>query len=669
MKRIITLILMLSLLGSFAACGRASVPAESYTSEKPDASSEITPTEAPTENPSAAPTEEAFDGLYFTNELSFQVKIAVFNYLVGYKVTKYDSVNIAEAGKSIHFKYDFPQVIDYIDGETPDPSTENNSSFSISCFQSDGTYYYIDGVELHRESRITLSERAGQYYFGIENVGSGSVEYPALSIKNGDPLPADERILGLKKETYSGGTAAERACRDGSLHADISYQLISPDEDTAAKYSKLKNALEDERTSIYGRVIALFHSLVEEAEHTEHSHSNRGSFSMEAFVRRADSRCVSILYRFRLDFLDNTQVYWASSSFDTASGNRISIENAVIDLSAFTEALNSKLAGETVSTDDWRHHDRLDMPAFTIDHDGISVFLYGDNSDISAFLPFSEYPGLFSEELLPETEDFTVEFPYEARNCFIMKDGESSFRITALCNDNAIDYYGRQYSKPIATDVELNGEHFRNSIVFPAIFSERPDLSDFLYVRCGGRDYLYIIGSDFIDFIIGVFEIHSGRLFYLGCALLTPGESTAVSPIEVIGTEDHIITDPHCFHYNYCTTVLGEIVSECSAGAYGDGIPALLDSVFMIEGVEYELLVDIEAELINEAGERLGTIELHSGDTVSYFRTDNKEWADVKTSDGQIARFYYTFNYYEWPYVCIDGISVTRIFKGVSFVD
>lgn len=660
--------LALVLALSLAACGKrveddvtaagSPAPTEAPTEDPTGA-----PTEEPTEAPTEEPTEEPYyrDGLTFRNELEFPVEISANTYYHWYDR---GSGIRTEAGESVDLDVDLSVEPNMFEEYVP---------WSLIGSDDDGNKYCLDMIELRPGSEIALFEREGEFFYRVER-GDDSVEYPALKVVNSEPLPADERILGAVKQHFSGEEAAEQACRDGFDHADFSYQLIALDDASAAKYPKLRDALETERMAVYGRVIALYHSLVEEREHS--GSSQRGDFRMEAFVRRADSLCLSVLYRFTLEYKGNTTVYWASSNLDSATGKTIGLADAVTDTAAFTEAVNAACGGEPLTADIWEDGSNLCMPAFTLDHDGVSVFFF--ESGESAFLPFSGYPSLFKSKYLPETEDFTVEFPLDVISSFETADGG----VTELMASLNIDWEAETtYPSVISTDFTLydgssSGNVFRYFGMDSNIFTG-PAASEYLFVCSGGRDFIIVRGCDFIEGALFIIGVGRGRL----CALGTSGTNSSclvvpgISPVGLSGEEEPLITDPNRFDNRYSVDGIGSAIGSCLTGLGGDGVPVRLDNVYYIvpsaySGMEYTLLCDIEAERVNEAGESIGTIVLHEGDVVVYYRTDGRTWGDVKTANGRIARFYITrAEDWDWPPFRIGDVPVTDIFEGAGFID
>ena len=356
-------------------------------------------------------------------------------------------------------------------------------------------------------------------------------------------------------------------------------------------------------------------------------------------------------------------------NYSPETGKALTLADVVNDEAAFTEAVNEKLSAKgidhAVAVSDWSESMDLDAPEFTVDHDGISVFIRNEEGGASVFLPFGELKGIIKEELLPETEDFTVEFPYEAETSVILKDGtESELRITGTFVE--IDDVGEPYIDQASTDISLDGGISR----FFGFYTETPDISRYYFVRSGGRDYIYIIGGTFIDICLFAIEIDSGRLYYLGGTFTVPNNDKTpdLGPAGIAGKVYYEITDPHSFSIYYWPNGIGTATAVCETAAMGDGLPVRIGEVYSIDGMEYTLLRDINGSLLDGSGEIVGTVTLHAGDTVKYYRTDGSSWGDVLTSDGRTVRFFFTV-IEDWPPVFIDGIPVPDIFEGADFID
>ena len=76
------------------------------------------------------------------------------------------------------------------------------------------------------------------------------------------------------------------------------------------------------------------------------------------------------------------------------------------------------------------------------------------------------------------------------------------------------------------------------------------------------------------------------------------------------------------------------------------------------------MLRNVTVSLVSEAGKNIGKTTLKTGDKVTYYRTDNESWADLKLSDGSIARV---------NVVCqdgrrtVDGIDIEKVFDGIEY--
>lgn len=639
MKRIISLSLTLILLLSFGACGVKDGP---YETEVPDKPTEKAWTQAPeTPDPSA---------VTFTNLLETPVKLAVYEAYLGYSPSEYDTTFGGEAapGGSISFTVDLP-------GEAP----SYGGRLSLSALDNGGNSYYIDRIDLAPGSLITLLERDGRPFYEIETE-NGSEEYPALTVKNGDPLPKDDRILGFKTLTCSGSEAAETICAGSSLYVDAEYQAVLPDDETAERFRKLSGTMFLTSYFITADPSELCRSLMNEL--IALGNGARGKYSHKAFIRRADTRAVSVLWRLDLASFDGQRTYWLAINLDPYTGTAIGLYDVLTDEKAFTNAARRRFAeAGFAGSVRFENTGLLSDPGhavWTLDHDGISAFLWDGSSVFSIFVPFSELEGCIREEYLPETDDFTVAFPYGLASSVTLKDGRtaelcvSSYAFTDLDDGNSSTF----------TEIGLNGETSR----FYGLY----DASEQLFVHSGGRDYIYVSCGDAMSKLLAVYELDNFRVYYLGCIPAVPYVEPApeLYPFSIPGTVDHAITDPHSFLYCFWVDALGTAAAFCETAARGDGIPARTGEVFFFESIEFGLLCDIEAKQVNEAGEVLGSITLKKGDTVQYYRTDGESWADVKTADGSIARVCLTFEE-NWPPVSIDGVPVPEIFEGADFID
>jgi hypothetical protein len=74
--------------------------------------------------------------------------------------------------------------------------------------------------------------------------------------------------------------------------------------------------------------------------------------------------------------------------------------------------------------------------------------------------------------------------------------------------------------------------------------------------------------------------------------------------------------------------------------------------------------VPISAEAVDEAGNTTGSVEIAEGESLTFIRTDNASWCDLKREDGSIARI--SFEYIDWT-CYINGAELSTVLDGVAF--
>ena len=127
-----------------------------------------------------------------------------------------------------------------------------------------------------------------------------------------------------------------------------------------------------------------------------------------------------------------------------------------------------------------------------------------------------------------------------------------------------------------------------------------------------------------------------------------------------------MLTDPGKFILDTPTETLGTI-SGCQVYHMGkNGLPVKEGIGYqLVYSRKYTLKCSIKAMLIDEAaGEEKKKVTLKKGERVTYFRTDNKSYADLRRKDGTVVRVY--LKHKDWYYT-IDGKPVAKIFKGIIY--
>lgn len=189
------------------------------------------------------------------------------------------------------------------------------------------------------------------------------------------------------------------------------------------------------------------------------------------------------------------------------------------------------------------------------------------------------------------------------------------------------------------------------------------EIEPMLIHTAAGKNYLYI-GMMYPNdiWVYSVYNVSNG----------------AVKKIDTVDSERHhindyandysarqVLTNPQSFVLDTFTNMLGTGYGYAEYHVGADGLPVNDNGWYIIEyQMEFTILRDVTVSLVSEAGKNIGKTTLRTGDKVTYYRTDNESWADLKLSDRSIARVNVVSQDGKRT---VDGIDIEKVFDGIEY--
>lgn len=221
--------------------------------------------------------------------------------------------------------------------------------------------------------------------------------------------------------------------------------LISLADDEKELYPGLQSALEDLAAEHYEERLSVFEEAVEgvrEGFNDGVSVDEMGSCFVweDVRVRRGDERAVSLLFEGSgfMPYIRNTEFHYCrSASFDTETGERLSLKDVVNDVSAIPALIEKRLDD---CYPDWRDqsYDYVDLEdcfeegnefEWTLEYDSITFYFQAQQISwypVTATISFDSAPGLVKEEYTQTPRYYGVELP--ADTAWLNLDWTSDYR-------------------------------------------------------------------------------------------------------------------------------------------------------------------------------------------------------------------------------------------------
>ena len=449
----------------------------------------------------------------------------------------------------------------------------------------------------------------------------------------------------------------------GKYLCEYSWQMIHLAGETAEQYPELSSALENVNAYMEASQTEAYEGDLESAraDAAEKGDSFMTYTDRYQFLpQRADSRVVS--------FVGNIDRYvggvhgfqgYGSYNYDSRSGAELKLADVTGDVAALISLVDEALDEKYPDLDpgwraDFLAEDNAENLVWTLGYSGIT-FWFSDY-DIAPYaygrqnvtIPFDGNEALFSEMYCQAPESCAFSFPaWETASVDV--DGDGRFENVYFWG-NYSDYgYDRLYINIDGTETAVD--------MWVGGF-------DGTYVIKDGKAYLYIFGMAENDYdtltvfdlsrktAVLVSEMGFGRHFEL-IAEGRGGEQQLTNPLDFIldTRTDLLSTQTICRHFYAGNEGKPEPLAENEW--YGFSWPR-----------ELTAKAEFTAVTVDENGEEGEPVTVPEGTVLSFYRTDDEDYVDMKLTDGSLARLYVVTE--SWPHT-VDGKDIEELFEGVLF--
>lgn len=383
-------------------------------------------------------------------------------------------------------------------------------------------------------------------------------------------------------------------------------------------------------------------------------------------VRRADSRAVSLVFdgSFYLGDAEGSS-YSETAVIDTRTGKQLSLSDVITD----SERAQQAVCEEAAAWSDWMPdaepsewsdfiRESWEHVPWVLDPQGLTVYLVSYASAAeperiqSVTLSFSQYPDLIKEEYQKVPESWGSEFSMN-RHFYADTDGDGEVNDIFISAEKT--EYGDYASLDICVDqASLTDELYAFSAE-PMLLCDRDGKAILLIETQSANDYR----------MISVYDLGTGMPEKLGYA---GGARCQVwnEPYEC--GMHQVLNNPEEFSLSTRTYLLGTYDGIRTYHMTEDGLPEAEEEWYEMTApfpdfITFTVQKSFTADVVDEQGAAAGSTELSAGETVTYVRTDNASFADVRRSNGQIVRLAVKA---DWP-VSVNGMPVEEVLDGVIF--
>lgn len=546
--------------------------------------------------------------------------------------------------------------------------TDLSSEYDVGVVDEDGINYDIWNVEIWDGDVLTLMQGDGEMT-GILRVvhADGETEaYEAEVYSSDDPEPGEKGAYPLTvlcEQTYEYDYDADPYVYYTELKLMLAHTV---DQD------ELSAAVEESSDEMRAKAYALFDETAAAAREAyeaspETYDYNDFGVTVTAFVRRADTRVLSILYETMVRRNGYNEWTYAAYNFYTPTGDRLALGDVVTDEDELVGLINERMADRnedgflldenTDYTAYWDDPDCEDY-AWTLDNTGITLVFNDTAFGIDeAFLQtvcigFDDEPGFVYDELTAHAENYTCYFPYGLTNYF--RIGSKTVPVGVSYAPDPDDEYSATLF--IYADEDLYSE-------------ARTDYSfEPMLMHVGGKDYIYVFTTSFDDDCktLSIYTIDGGEvvkvsdesLFHALLSVSGEGEEEQLDYFDMI-------TDPEGFILGCYTDLLSTVSGYRVYSADENGVPVpAMNMIYFDYMFELTALRDFTAEELIEDTPTGDFITVPAGTKLYYTATDDISEAWLMLEDGREIRLEVDGS--DWPRT-VDGVDIAELFDGIVF--
>lgn len=613
------------------------------------------PTEAPTEAPTAAPTpEEQKAALTFINGCGCDI---IELYVSPSGESEWGKcMGFVDADESFEFEFD------ELDGEPGD-------SFDIGALDADNMNYDVYDVLLSSGDVIELKPDGDEFICTVTHENGSFEEYPVDCYPSDEPYE-DAVAVSIDLENYS----EYRDGSDGLPAMSMEYSLAHLGSEYFDSLPELAGAMEQacdsRRDAMEGRISGC---LDESEALFEENGWNFGycSYAYRAFVRRADSSVVSVLYEERYEDGLRSERTYMSDNFNSVTGERMEIEEVIQVPGLLVGCINDKLSqsgtdallDRNINIAAFLNEPDNEDIAWTVDHEGLTFYFnrggefgYIAETIESIVLPFDEYVQLgflYGSGMAEYAVSFPSEYPFYAEIDGTMTQFYVDFTVA-----------GEEGLDNMAVKIGQTDKYYRFSELY---FDRRP-----VYVRTGEGSFLYVFGfGEYDEDCLFIYKLTSGGVEKVGEAFVTECMWSFDSDDTALGYYDYYITtpitDPQNMIFSEYFDMLGTMVGSRSYYADDNCMPVSYDCFWFYDAKELGLKADITLTEVDYDGNELGEAEISAGTMLTLLRSDGESWVDFYANDGSILRAYVVIDW-EQGEPTINGVSIYDLFNAYEII-
>lgn len=446
----------------------------------------------------------------------------------------------------------------------------------------------------------------------------------------------------------------------------VDYPYVNLHGEDGEEYPRLKLLLEENYSEAYENrtnFIETHQSYVQKAYLGE-IQTPYPYWSLEkAFIRRADTKALSILYdAYAYTGGMHGYYYFNADNYDTVTEKKLTLSDVVTDTKALPGLVWEELLDRypDVPFDEGVMDDHFSEGAvtWTLENNGITFWF--NSYDLTSFaygrqqvtLTFSEYPDLIKKEYQVAPASYGVQLP---GYCNFYYDVDSDGAADTVSWKATGEYEGMYETLTISvngTEYEFKIYSYDTKITF--LTTENKEC--YLYVQ-------NVMENDYTEtqcFRLGKTVEQTGTMY--------GGMRQHFHQDEELHFTEDVLTNPESFQMAVRTQMASTVTGYREYFAGENGIAETKEPFYHFSEearLTFTVLRDFSAELYEEISNTAkGTVQIVAGETLTYYATDGERFIYLLLEDGTLCRKEVELREHQ---MMLDGYYAQDVFEGVVY--
>ncbi len=445
---------------------------------------------------------------------------------------------------------------------------------------------------------------------------------------------------------------ASRVDDDGKALVMGHYPVISIEGGNEAITKAMEDLSKEIKDDVEKNMDEYKEFALEDMQEREEMPDSYYSYECDATVTKAADDVISLmLMYYSFSGGAHPSTWYVSHTYSTGTGEELNAANVVNDIDALPKLLEEKLLAEydkeiffeeDVAGAVKETYETNGDYTYTLDNTGITFYFsayelapYAAGAQIVS-IKYSDEPDLVKAEYSKESDAYIEGMLMDRK--YDITDGSVL----------SMSWYpGMEDEYEYELNVDIDGKESSEKI-------ECTGMQPYL-VKTGDAYYLYLQENQLNDYvIIDVYSFDGGKIKKVGTVDRGFKDDSVTNPsdMELAGRTDLLSTNNVYRSYH-----VGDDGMPVANDEYDLVIPSVAEKLTLKQDIKTDVFV-------TEDSKESAEVTIQKGTELTFFRTDNETFMDMKDEDDRVVRFYVKTG--DWPQK-VNDMDIEELFDGCVF--